>query len=218
MAKEAHALLCQLIKKHPLKYKTFNEGELLLQQGQNIHDVLWIELGQYSIDHTTQNGRQLSLGNYFAHDRLLGEIEFLTQSPCQFDIRAIEPITAKVIPTSLLCEWLQQEPKIALWLSHSLSHNYQTTSSEAINRALFPLVYNIAKDLEQRYKRAKPQLSFDLAYKEAQRFGCSERTYSRAIHQLLDLGLVKKGQQTIEVVDIDALSNYLAQSQKGKPL
>ena len=130
MAEEAHALLCQLIDKHPLKYKTFNEGELLLQQGQHIHDVLWIELGQYSIDHTTLNGRQLSLGNYFAHDRLLGEIEFLTQSPCQFDIKAIESITVKVLPTSLLCEWLQQEPKIALWLSHSLSHNYQTTSSE----------------------------------------------------------------------------------------
>lgn len=209
LSKHGHALFCQLLEKQELKSKHFQPGDYLLKQGQEICELYWVGMGEYSIDHTAKNGRGLSLGLFFADNRLFGEVEFLTDTKCQFDIRASDILEAKVVPVSLISEFMQQEPMLAIWLSQSLSEKYQDTMSVAMNRILYPLIYNVAWDIEQRYLEAKPKINFAQAYKEAERFGCSERTYSRVVHQLLDLGFVEKIGNQLKVKNIEKLSAFI---------
>ena len=46
---------------------------------------------------------------------------------------------------------MQLDPKLAIWLSQSLSYKYQETMATTISRILHPLIYNIALDIEQRF-------------------------------------------------------------------
>ncbi|QYK15012.1 Crp/Fnr family transcriptional regulator [Shewanella rhizosphaerae] len=209
LASQGYELFCQLLKKRELKTKRFQPGDYLLKQGQEITELYWVSLGQYSIKHTVKNGRTLSLGLFFADNRLFGEVELLTATKCQFDVCASEMIEAKVIPTSLILELIQKEPKLAIWLSQSLSEKYQDTMAVVLNRILYPLGYNIALDIEQRYLDAKPKVNFAQVYKEAERFGCSERTYSRVVLQLVELGLVEKVNNQIKVKNIEKLSAFI---------
>ncbi|PSU49364.1 Crp/Fnr family transcriptional regulator [Photobacterium frigidiphilum] len=209
LATQGYELLCQLIEKHKLKTKQLQPGDYLLKQGQEITELYWVEMGQYTVGYTANNGRHFSLGLYFADNCLIGEIELLTDTPCQFDVCANEIITAKVVPIYLLTEMMQQTPELAIWLSQSLSMKYQGTMTTTLNRILHPLIYNIAWDIEQRYLEAKAQVNFTQVYKEAERFGCSERVYRRVVNQLLEMGLVEKLDNQLEVKSIDKLSDFL---------
>jgi len=212
LAAKGHKLLCQSIAKQDLKVVEFQTGDYLLTQGQKITELYWVETGFYTVGHCASNGRHLSLGLYHADNCLIGEIELLTDTPCQFDVRANETITAKVVPLQWIIQLMQQAPELAIWMTQSLSQKYQGTMTTAMNRILHPLVYNVAWDIEQRYLEAKPQVNFAQVYKEAERFGCSERVYRRVVNQLIALELIEKSDNQLKVKDIEALSRYLKAS------
>lgn len=208
-AKQGYELFCKYKNESDLKVKHFKPGDYLLEQGQFLRELYWIEKGQFTVGQTASNGRYFSLGRYFAHNHLIGEIELHTDTKCQFDIRANDVVEAKVIPLQLITELMHQDPKITIWLCQSLSRHYQNTIETAVNRILHPLIYNIAWDIEQRYLKKKPSINFSQGYKEADRFGCSERVYRRAISELLKMGFIVKSENQLQVKDINELSIFL---------
>ncbi|WP_064609474.1 Crp/Fnr family transcriptional regulator [Photobacterium sp. J15] len=210
IALEGHQELTKLIKNQTFKTRHLEEGDFIVKQGQTISDVYWADLGQYTIRHTASNGRCLNLGLFFSIDRLFGEVELLTGQPCQFDVIATEPMDILIIPSGTMTEMMLSDPRIAFWVSKSLSVRYQETMTIAMNRILHPLVYNVAWDIEQRHLQNIPQVNFSLVHKEAQRFGCSERVYSRVVKQLIDAKLVKKENNQLEVINIEKLCRFLA--------
>ncbi|MBL4814866.1 MAG: Crp/Fnr family transcriptional regulator, partial [Shewanella sp.] len=56
---------------------------------------------------------------------------------------------------------------------------------------------------------ARPAVNFSHVYKEAERFGCSERVYSRVVNQLLDMDLIKKIGNQLHVKDLPKLAKFL---------
>ena len=94
--------------------------------------------------------------------------------------------------------------------------NNQQSMSTAIDRSLYPLKFNVIKDIVNRFTTQSHANNHAYMYQEAQRFGCTERAYTRIIHELIDEGLVKKGSDasTIIPVDIDALKALIASYQK----
>ncbi|WDE08896.1 Crp/Fnr family transcriptional regulator [Thalassomonas viridans] len=209
LAAQGYELFCRLINKQELNSKRFQPDDFLFNQGQEITELYWLESGQFSVGYTADNGRHFSLGLFNADNSLLGDVELLTDTRCQFDVRANEALEAKVLPAALLSEFMQGDPRLAVWLSQSLSYKYQETMATTISRILHPLIYNIALDIEQRFLDARPKVNFAHVYKEAERFGCSERVYRRVVNQLLEMNLVEKTSNQLQVKDIAKLSEFL---------
>ncbi|WP_076412747.1 Crp/Fnr family transcriptional regulator [Shewanella sp. UCD-KL12] len=209
LAEQGFEIFCRQIELHALKTKRFLPGEYLLHQGQAITELFWVEAGEFTIGYTANNGRSYSLGLNFVDQHLFGEVEYLTSSPCQFNVKASKTVEAQVLPIKLMTEILESDSKVGIWLSQALSSRYQTGMTMTMNRFLHPLIYNIAWDIHQNCIGAKPAVNFTHVYKEAERFGCSERVYSRVVNQLVDMGLIEKRENQLQVIDIDQLSQFL---------
>ncbi|POB70960.1 Crp/Fnr family transcriptional regulator, partial [Vibrio vulnificus] len=76
-----------------------------------------------------------------------------------------------------------------------------------------PIAYNIAFDLLQQKQRPVMLGGFDKVNQEAERFGTSSRVYRRAVKELMDKGLVSKGENGLEIVDEEQLRRFLESSE-----
>lgn len=162
------------------------QNDYVVKQNDRLNCVYWADFAHYSIQHTSENGKVLSLGEYRSENRFFGEVEFFSDRACQFDVIASEDITLVVIPNEQLTKIITEDSIIAFWMSCNMSSVYQTSMDIAIERALYPLKYNILKDMLRRHTARASSTNHMLMYKEAQRFGCTERAYNRVIHELID--------------------------------
>lgn len=155
------------------------------------------------------NGKVFSLGQRFVSDTIIGEIEFLTQTPSQFSVVANELMTVKVIPLAMMETILLAHAEVGIWLSQLLSISYQRGMAKTMERFLQPLVFNIMSDIYERYQQHKPLVDFSQVYREAERFGCSERTYRRVISQLIDEQYIRKQSSEYVICDVEKFRRIL---------
>lgn len=202
------------IKSGPFILHHMEDGAYLLRQGQNLEHLYWIEDGYCTVSYTAANGRRFSHGRFGMGDRLYGEIEFLTEKPIQFDIRCDGPVTVQIIPVTDLEALLVRQPHVGIWLSQCLADTYQVVMDRVTSHFMYPLAYNIAKDLLLRELGNKLPIQFDRVFREAERFGCSERVYRRAVSQLIEQGLVVKHCRELKITDRDKLERYLAEEEQ----
>lgn len=175
-------------------YKTIRvlQDEYIVKQDQTLDSVFWASVAQYTILHTSQNGKTLSLGDYYSEDRFFGEVEFFSGRSYQFDVMATADTELVIIPQDQFTEILTQDGFIAFWMNCNMSKTYQRSMDIAIERSLYPLKFNILKDIIQRCTANAQPINHTYMYQEAQRFGCTERAYNRIIHELIDEGIIVK--------------------------
>ncbi|KZL19300.1 DNA-binding transcriptional activator YeiL [Pseudovibrio axinellae] len=214
LAQNGHKEVTQWIKNGPFVLRRMEAGDYLLRQGQILEHLYWVEDGFCTVSYTAANGRRFSHGRFSLEYRLYGEIEFLTGKPVQFDIRCDGDVSVRVIPKADLETLLAQKPHVGIWLSQYLADTYQGVMDRVTTHFMYPLAYNIAKDLLLRELGNKPPLQFERVFREAERFGCSERVYRRAVSQLLEQGLVEKTGRVLKVADKDKLERYLAEEEQ----
>jgi len=155
------------------------------------------------------NGKVFSLGQRFVSDTIIGETEFLTQTPSQFSVIANDVMTVQVIPLVMMEKILLTHAEVGIWLSQLLSISYQRGMAKTMERFLQPLVFNIMADIYERYQQDKPLVDFSQVYREAERFGCSERNYRRAINQLIDKQYIRKQASEYVICDVNKLKKIL---------
>jgi len=155
------------------------------------------------------NGKVFSLGQRFVSDTIIGEIEFLTQTPSQFSVIANDVMTVQIIPLAMMEKILLTHAEVGIWLSQLLSISYQRGMAKTMERFLQPLVFNIMADIYERYQQDKPLVDFSQVYREAERFGCSERNYRRAINQLVDEQFIRKHFSEYVICDVEKFRKTL---------
>ncbi|MDC5818658.1 Crp/Fnr family transcriptional regulator [Vibrio europaeus] len=205
--------LRQLVKREQYKTLHVSKGDFIIRQHSEVNEVYWTEAAQFSVLHTSENGKTLSLGDYYLEDNFFGEMEFFSDKPSPFSVIATQDAQLTVIPKERFAEFLLEDAQVAFWMSHRMSNIYLNTMHIAMERSLYPLKFNIIKDMITRYTSGTQSRGHSYMYQEAQRFGCTERAYTRIIHELIKEGLVKKGADNSEIVpvDIDKLNDYLEQ-------
>lgn len=201
----------QLVKNPDFKTRRVEKGEFIIRQHSDVDEIYWSDAAQFSVVHTAENGKTLSLGDYFLKDNLFGEMEFFSDGPSPFSVIATTSAELVVIPKEKFADILLQDGHIAFWMNHRMSNIYINTMGIAIERSLYPLKFNIIKDLISRHTSVGASLGHTYMYQEAQRFGCTERAYTRIIHELIKEGLVRKDSDSSAIVpvDIKALQSYL---------
>ena len=204
---------CELFKQalfqSQMSSRQFDSGDIMLQQGQNVRHLYVVSVGKVAMYTSAHNGRRFQLGELNCDQHIFGEIEFFTQLPCQWTVMAEEPIEAEVICATKLQNCIVNQPQLALFFASALAWDYQDSMGIYTNRLLHPIAVNIALDLLQRSQNNFALGSFNKVEQEAERFGTSSRVYRRALKSLIELGLVKKLDQQLHIVDPKALSDFI---------
>tara|TARA_Y100001956_G_scaffold81078_1_gene97703 strand:+ start:2782 stop:3447 length:666 start_codon:yes stop_codon:yes gene_type:complete len=201
----------QLVKSDEYKTIRLQKGDFIIKQHTEVNDVYWADSAQFSVLHTAENGKTLSLGDYRHNDNFFGEMEFFSDGPSPFSVVATADVDLIVIPKEKFAELLLLDGHIAFWMNHRMSNIYLNTMEIAIERSLYPLKYNIIKDIVDRHSHNGKSQGHVYMYQEAQRFGCTERAYTRIIRELINEGLVEKSVDNsgITAIDIDGLTQSL---------
>ncbi|MCZ4338480.1 Crp/Fnr family transcriptional regulator [Shewanella colwelliana] len=197
-----------------LKKKYVAQGDCIFAQGQTINELYWIKTGTCSVAYTAANGRRFNFGRITTDNRLMGEMEWLSERPALFGVFAEQKMELLIIPLSFIEQLVCTHSNIGLWLSRCASNIYLDGIDFTLDQLLYPLSYNLALDLEQRYLGAKPEIAFEQLYREADRFGCSERVFRRVIGQLQTMGLAEKVNHQVKVVDPSKLRAFIESMEK----
>ena len=208
IARNGHLAMCRLVAESDFQKRLFNKGDTLFKQGEAFSKFYWVSTGIVTLSHTAMNGRVMSLGLIHANDRMFGEMEAFSGIASPFDVIAITGIDAVEISMNEMADILLANPAISIWLNTMLSSSYLAYSKIAANRTLFPLSYNIAMDIYLRYTGGT-NFSFDQQYKEAERFGCSERVYLREIKKLLEMGAITRERGKVISVNAEIILRHI---------
>ncbi|CSQ83164.1 Crp/Fnr family transcriptional regulator [Shigella sonnei] len=186
-----------------------HEGDYLFRQGQVVDRLIMVETGRISLSYSAENGRCFQFGTMDCDEQLFGEMEFFTGYLCQLDIVAEEPLIVGVCSSERLEAALDQHPKLALFFASAIAVDYQDTLEIFLHRMLYPIAHNIAYDLYRQHQNKQPMDGFSKNYKEAERFGTTDRVYRRAVKTLVDAGLVIRTKQGLEIKNLDELRRFL---------
>ncbi|WP_194435585.1 Crp/Fnr family transcriptional regulator [Vibrio fluminensis] len=216
LLQEGYDVFRCFVNKQALRTISICQGDYIIKQHQTMNEVYWAAPAKFMIRHTAENGKSLSLGDYSLTDNLFGEVEYFSRKPSSFDMIATDKLELAVIPADRLRDFLLQESKAAFWLNHRIATIQQFTMTIALERALYPLKFNIIQDLIHRHSAQTPWFNHAYMYQEAERFGCTERAYARVIRELIDEGLIKKqdDKSTLIPVDIERLKAIVAAYQQ----
>jgi len=187
----------------------FDSGEEILRQGEQLQYLYVVPVGRVSMSIIAANGRRFQLGEANCDYHIYGEMEYFTQTPCQWNVVADEHMQVDIICIQKLTEALHQQPDMMSFFASALAEDYQDSMDIYTNRLLHPITYNIAYDLLVQKQTNTLLGGFDKVNQEAERFGTSGRVYRRAVKDLMDKGLIRKGEQGLEIVDETILKTFL---------
>ncbi|WP_439146177.1 Crp/Fnr family transcriptional regulator [Vibrio sp.] len=198
-----------LIYQHQVSSRYFNKNDEILRQGEQLQHLYVVPAGKVSMSISAANGRRFQLGEVNCDYHIFGEMEFFTQTPCQWNVVADEHMQVDVICIQKLSEALHENPEMMFFFASALAEDYQDSMGIYTNRLLHSITYNIAYDLLVQSQTNTVLGGFDKVNQEAERFGTSSRVYRRAVKDLLDKGFIKKGQQGLEIIDQQALQAFI---------
>ncbi|MCE0495181.1 Crp/Fnr family transcriptional regulator [Vibrio salinus] len=184
-------------------------GYEILRQGEKLEYLYVVPGGRVSMSIVAANGRRFQLGEANCDDHIFGEMEYFTQTPCQWTVTADEHLQMDTICLTKLTQALHQHPEMMFFFAAALAEDYQDSLDIYTNRLLHPITYNIAYDLLMQKTTTAALGGFDRVNREAERFGTSGRVYRRAVKELLDKGLVEKSAQGLVIADEKKLIEFL---------
>ncbi|MFA0402146.1 Crp/Fnr family transcriptional regulator [Vibrio sp. 10N.222.52.C12] len=198
-----------LIYQHQVNSRYFNQNDEILRQGEQLQYLYVVPAGRVSMSISAANGRRFQLGEVNCDYHIFGEMEFFTQTPCQWNVVADEHMQVDVICIQRLAEALLENPGMMFFFASALAEDYQDSMGIYTNRLLHSITYNIAYDLLVQSETNTVLGGFDKVNQEAERFGTSSRVYRRAVKDLLEKGFIRKGDQGLEIVDQRALQAFI---------
>ncbi|MEZ9320299.1 Crp/Fnr family transcriptional regulator [Vibrio sp. 10N.286.51.E5] len=198
-----------LIYQHQVNSRYFNQNDEILRQGEQLQYLYVVPAGRVSMSISAANGRRFQLGEVNCDYHIFGEMEFFTQTPCQWNVVADEHMQVDVICIQRLAEALLENPGMMFFFASALAEDYQDSMGIYTNRLLHSITYNIAYDLLVQSETNTVLGGFDKVNQEAERFGTSSRVYRRAVKDLLEKGFIRKGEQGLEIVDQRALQAFI---------
>lgn len=199
----------ELIYRCQLSSYYVDAGTEILRQGDKLEQLFVVPVGRVSMNIIAANGRRFQLGEASCDYHIFGEMEFFTQTPCQWTVTADEHLQVDLICIHRLMQALIQQPEMMVFFASALAEDYQDSMDIYTNRLLHSIAYNIAFDLFQQDQNSVTLGRFDKVAQEAERFGTSSRVYRRAVKELIDKGLVTKQENRLEIVNKQQLKLFL---------
>lgn len=100
-------------------------GTEILRQGEKLEQLFVVPVGRVSMNIIAANGRRFQLGEANCDDHIFGEMEFFTQTPCQWTVTADEHLQVDLICIHRLAQALEQQPEMMVFFASALAEDYQ---------------------------------------------------------------------------------------------
>lgn len=196
------ALIQEMVKLHNLR--TIQEGDVIIQSGQNIRSALLVIEGLVKIYREDENGNEffmyyLDAGKACA----LSLICAVKQETSEIKAKAVTNTVVLTIPLNLVDQWMSRYKS---WAQFALS-NYRERFEELLKtidhiafRNMDERLVFYLKQHQEKLKTNELPLSFT---KIAQELNSSREVISRLMKKLSEKGLVVLHRSRIEIVNLD---------------
>ncbi|MGB5803348.1 MAG: cyclic nucleotide-binding domain-containing protein, partial [Vibrio anguillarum] len=113
-------------------------GSEILRQGEELEYLYIVPIGRVSMSIIAANGRRFQLGETNCDYHIFGEMEYFTQTPCQWTVVADEHLQVDTISLTSLTQALHAHPEMMFFFAAGLAEDYQDSMDIYTNRLLHP--------------------------------------------------------------------------------
>lgn len=190
---------------------SYTKGQILFTQDDPAEWFYMIESGWVKLFRETLDGNEVIL-DVMPHGFLFGEISMFEKGTHPYGAEIVENATLTSYPISLLKEYIEAQPELALALLQHISNKNNLKDREIEHRTIMKAPQRIGCFLLRLCKVKQPTpIILHLPYDKtliASRLGMQPETFSRALSRLQeDTGIKVKG-ATVEITDLSSLITY----------
>lgn len=187
----------QEIGSYGLMLYSYEKGEFLCHEGDNITDLLFIISGKAKVFVTMSNGKNLLL-SFYDTQGLIGSAELFTDRITTANVQALTDMECIAMPLSLYFDKLENNPKFLQYLSRVLATIVATSSRNSAMNILYPLETRLCAYI---LKTSENGIFTDKLTEVSELVGASYRHLLRTLEKMCAQGLIAKLNHGYKVVD-----------------
>jgi CRP-like cAMP-binding protein len=201
---ERHA---RLIRSHAVS-KLIQKQEIFFQRGDQ--PLFWcgVMSGLVRVSSTNVDGKVFSYGGLI-EGGWFNETPILKNSPLQYEATALRDTDIVLIPSHVLNTLVKESLPFNQYLVNFLNQRVIAYSSSLRNQRTATVELSVAKNLAAIFNPVfymGDRKAVDLSQEEIGYLcGLSRQRVNVAMKKLIELGLVKSGYRTVEIIDYDGL-------------
>ena len=179
-----------------IEIKKLNKDEYLLHQGEKLNYIYILLRGKVKVNHINANGNSM-LCSFNSPYSIIGDLEFITQSPIINNVIAYEDCICATISLSKYHEILMND----IFFMKTIAKNLASKLSKSTQNQSISLNYPVDNRLAAYF------IVQDNFVVVAELIGCSYRQLQRVLQLFLDKKYIKKIKRgTYQIVNLNALN------------
>ncbi|MCQ1058850.1 Crp/Fnr family transcriptional regulator [Photobacterium sp. DNB23_23_1] len=191
-----------------VKPARFEKGQILLSQGQQVEQLLFILEGEISLNRQTVHGRRFQLGTY-KHNGFIGLMELFSEKPCFYTVYANTECTGYHLDTKQFTQLIYQTPELAKFVFKHITSKWYLSVEKMTRNILHTIKYCVIDELLSFDEQNPGEKLYINKTLESERIGTSIRVYNRVIKQLQVEDAIDVGRNFIRVRNRSLLTEIL---------
>ena len=186
-----------------IEIKKLNKDEYLLHQGEKLNYIYILLRGKVKVNHINANGKSM-LCSFNSPYSIIGDLEFITQSPIINNVIAYEDCICATIFLSKYHEILMNDVFFMKAIAKNLASKLSKSTQNQSISLNYPVENRLAAYFVVSHKDYMVQDNFVVV---AELIGCSYRQLQRVLQLFLDKKYIKKIKRgTYQIIDLNALN------------
>lgn len=186
-----------------IEIKKLNKDEYLLHQGEKLNYIYILLRGKVKVNHINTNGNSM-LCSFNSPYSIIGDLEFITQSPIINNVIAYEDCICATIFLSKYHEILMNDVFFMKAIAKNLASKLSKSTQNQSISLNYPVENRLAAYFVVSHKDYMVQDNFVVV---AELIGCSYRQLQRVLQLFLDKKYIKKIKRgTYQIIDLNALN------------
>ena len=187
----------------------FYKGEMIYINGEEITNMYFVVDGKVKIYTNTMDDKRLIL-RFQKALAVIGDIEFIYNDPAMHSVEASSECLAISVPYRIIREKLGKNPDFLHYLLETVTQKFRSKTTSATLNLLYPVEVRFASYLlsvsngysDPIFHEEMKDISLvDIS----ETIGTSYRHLNRVIQKLSQEGIIKRGKQGIQIIDMDKL-------------
>jgi CRP-like cAMP-binding protein len=192
----------------------YRDGEQIQARGDRTPGLRIVRAGAVRVGNVGADGKYLMLG-VFGPGQTFGEVTLFSDLPRTYDVHASGPTTIGYIDQARMDRLLQDHPELARVFLRTLATQYHAALEMVEDLRRLSVTAHVAKLLSMMAQTANKAADLEVTQQSlAQILGVTRLSIVRALDQLEEDGLIRRGYGRIEVPDVASLRARVAESSK----
>ncbi|KGR86173.1 Crp/Fnr family transcriptional regulator [Lysinibacillus odysseyi] len=194
-------------KQRPFTLQAYMEGEIILREGEEMKQLLYLVEGRLKATSSVETGKSLLLR--FNHPlALIGDLELVRHIPVQSQITAVTACLFIALPFDYIYKHEMTNPAFLQELLQHLSYKLQTLTTASRVNLLSSVENRLASyllSISTPGNEFGTELQTGNIGEMADLLGTTHRHLNRILHDLTEKGVIDKSRRNIRIIDYEKL-------------